>query len=200
MLAKKGMALGALLLVASGAAAGEPGRDWSGAYVGLHVGAVGADFENNPPNPGPVDETGGPIGGGLAGYNLQRGRIVFGVEADVSAMDMEADGPGGSFDEDLMVTLRGRVGYAFGRWLPFATMGLGLTRKEIRVVGFGEDERLEPGLAAGAGVERILTDLLSLRGEYLYVNVPDDTLTVGGLPTNGGSDNHVLRAALVVRF
>ena len=200
-----GIALGVLLAATSGAASADSGMadsgDWTGPYVGLHVGGVRADFNNAfPPNPGPTDEAGSPIGGALAGYSLQTGRMVIGGEIDVSAMDIEAESGGGRFDEEFMLTLRGRVGYSFGRYLPFVTAGLALTEKETQVFGFGKDDRLEPGVTAGGGLERKITGFLALRGEYLYVNVPDDTMTLSGLPTVGGSDNHIFRGALILSF
>lgn len=200
-----GIALGVLLTAASGASAADSGMadsgDWTGPYAGLHVGGVRADFNNAfPPNPGPTDEAGSPIGGALAGYNLQAGRMVIGGEVDVSLMDIEAESGGGRFDEEFMLTLRGRVGYSFGRYLAFGTVGLALTDKEAQVFGFGEEDRLEPGVAAGGGLEGRITDLLSLRGEYLYVNVPDDALSLNGLQTVGGSDNHIFRGALILKF
>jgi outer membrane immunogenic protein len=121
-------------------AAGTLSYDWTGWYIGAHLGYgwVNADTVDSPlynglpghdtvipsslhPNPEGV------TGGGQFGYNLQRGCFVFGIEADLSASAMSGtstaapinlDGasiPGSQImsHEDISWygTLRPRLGY-----------------------------------------------------------------------------------------
>src|SRR6202166_5469795 len=67
-----------------------PLYDWSGFYVGVYGGGGFGNHNINVPALGPLgfanftvnyDSTGA-IGGGGVGYNVQRGNIVVGVEAD----------------------------------------------------------------------------------------------------------------------
>ena len=74
--------------------------DWTGFYVGLHVGYgwgnADTHFQGLPPDqftaldPITLDpEPDGIFGGGQAGYNRQFGKFVVGVEADISASDID---------------------------------------------------------------------------------------------------------------
>lgn len=86
-------------------------------------------------------------GGGQIGYNLQNGSIVYGAELDVESFRIRASrqasaiypvnlGPVGppltftiasSASTDWLFTARGRVGWAFGNLLAYATGGLAMT-------------------------------------------------------------------------
>lgn len=202
------LALGVLLMAAAPAAAADldeifdrPGGDWAGAYLGAHVGFVGAQFNNNvPAAPGPVGDAASPLGGIHAGYNWQDGRYVYGGEADVSFLDIDASSAGGSFEEDMMATFRARGGYAFDRYLLYVTLGLALTNKETTLTGTGSSERLEAGVTTGIGLEMFYSGNWTARIEYLFAHVPKDTQTVGGVPTNGGSDNHIARIGVSYNY
>ena len=67
---------------------------WTGFYIGAHAGGVWGnaslkDDINDGVTPGPFPySAAGAFGGGTAGYNLQRGHLVFGVEADAGYMDL----------------------------------------------------------------------------------------------------------------
>ena len=60
------------------------GVNWSGLYVGVN-GGYGANAASVPT--GGLDPAGG-FGGGQIGYNVQRGNIVFGLEADIEGADI----------------------------------------------------------------------------------------------------------------
>ena len=112
--------------------------DWSGFYIGGHVGYGGGSFgpETNPlPLQGvffPHSIT-GLIGGYQAGYNFQLpNNLVLGAEADVSflsTLDRPRLAPA-PFNTtfDYIATARGRVGHAFGTLLPYVTGGVAWTR------------------------------------------------------------------------
>ena len=175
--------------------------DWSGPYVGVHVGGLFADFENDVPlNPGPADDASGLIAGVQAGYNWQFGRWVAGVEADVSSIDIEADSAAGSFEEDVMGTLRLRGGVAFDRVLLYATAGAAFTGVDATLAGAGSDDDVAVGVALGAGADVAIWRSLSIRAEYLYADVPEQSLNTGGVTTVGGSDNHIGRVGLNFNF
>src|SRR5467141_1325069 len=97
--------------------------DWTGFYVGGHVGYGGGSFG---PGTNPIPDQAvffpysltGLIGGFQAGYNLQLpNRVVLGVEADVSFTG-PIDRPKLDFAPfnttlDYAATARGRIGYTF---------------------------------------------------------------------------------------
>ena len=143
-----------------------PALDWTGFYAGVHAGYATGDGNgaavdpaallalfpgvNNltstasPPFTLGVGQSGW-LGGVQAGYNWQSGRLVAGVEADISAAGIRGQATGtyalrpvflvGDFDNytgtvkvtqdaDYLGTLRGRLGYGGNGWLLYATGGL----------------------------------------------------------------------------
>lgn len=97
-------------------------------------------------------DSSGFVGGAQLGYNLQFSRVVLGIEGDISFVDWE--------ETDAFGTVRGRLGYAWERVLPYVTGGLAVVDSDT-------------GWTAGAGVEVAVSDNVSLRGEYLHFDVTD---------------------------
>jgi outer membrane immunogenic protein len=112
---------------------------------------------------------------------------------------------------DWYGTVRGRVGYAFGNVLAYGTGGLAYG--DVRTYNaaytapgdfFGpfpflygartSETRL--GWTAGGGVEYALSRNLSLRGEYLHVDLGDKTAV---LPAQGGASAVAPGSALLAR-
>lgn len=126
--------------------------DWSGFYIGLQAGYAWANAENSFRFAGEggdfMDEGhinfDGFVGGGHAGYNLQTGALVFGLEGDVeyanlNGDDNEAGGHLFAFDSDVMASIRGRLGFAFDRALIYATGGVAFLDLEGEDKFTGED-------------------------------------------------------------
>jgi len=182
-------------------ASAESDIDWSGFYFGPHAGFASALFNNEVPLfPGPTDTAAGFIGGAQLGYNWQSDSIVFGGEFDLSLINLEGDSAAGNFSEDFMSTARLRAGGAFDRYLVYVTAGLAGTSKEANLTGLPSDSAFVVGVTGGFGVDMMIDQSWSARLEYLYVSVPDDTLSSGGNSIVGGSDNHFIRAGLNYRF
>jgi outer membrane immunogenic protein len=201
----------------------DPGYNWSGFYVGVNAGGAWGTFRARTTtdfNPAPL---GGPsvynisnpredvaalasvgaqdlkgssfTGGGQAGYNWQRDRIVLGIEADMSYVHLRgADSRttpypilGGLFTmtvasqaaADWLFTLRPRVGFAYSNWLFYGTGGLALT--ELRgnftftdtlgpALETGSISQIKAGWTVGAGTEVGLGRGWTVKAEYLYVD------------------------------
>lgn len=135
----------------------------------------------------------GVVGGIQAGYNLQSGSWLLGVEADFNGSDVNRTiaysglQPGSvitrSFTQstrlDWFATFRPRVGYVFDRTLWYVTGGLAVGELEgswqllsdngYAKAGSGRDTRL--GWTAGAGVEHAFASNWSLKLEYLYTDL-----------------------------
>ncbi len=155
---------------------------WQGAYAGVHVGFGNADSAD------------GIVGGGQLGYNWQANRIVYGLEADVSAADIGVDervcmaGVGcahASASLDWMATVRGRVGYLVDpRLLVYATAGLGIVgwSGEAGVPGGFKISRdgTDTGFVFGVGAEGKLTETMTARIEYFGFNDDSDAGVVRG--------------------
>ncbi|MGJ4926583.1 carbohydrate porin [Bradyrhizobium sp. HKCCYLS2038] len=181
--------------------------DWTGLYVGVHAG-----YTRDRASASLVDPTGvanadsrfnGLTGGVQAGYNwVTRSGLLLGLEGDFSFPNYLTSNhtvamlgtPGSNVSElwDYVATARGRVGYANGDWLIYATGGLAWTGgRFINTDAAGNDEKqlaTRLGWVAGAGIERAFAPHWSWRLEYLY-----DHLENGGVRfSNGASYNSAL--------
>ncbi len=186
------------------------GYDWTGFYVGGHLGFATGSSNFTATQPGATTSLSGSLdlfnsfdffkgsGGDLlglqAGYNyMSASRLVVGAEADISFPSLLGGsqtigsaliGQASYHDTvEFSGTMRGRIGYAPGNWLFYATGGFAysydqLTRTQISgtsgaaVPGMVENLYLVPrvGGAVGGGVELALTPSWMARLEYLYTD------------------------------
>jgi high affinity Mn2+ porin len=192
--------------------------DWSGFYLGGQVGyAFGrSNFTATstgpaaPPFNGSLDfyrpinpwfGNGSYFGGLQGGYNLMLpSRLVIGAEADVlfpslivGEQTIRTTRPKDAlFDEETLIsgTLRGRLGYAFGNWLPYATAGFAWSYDRPVWTRFSDPtERgtvLERqllwrlGWTIGTGVEFPFAPNWTLRAEYLFTRYDGHGATFAG--------------------
>src|SRR5262249_49288036 len=190
--------------------------DWTGFYVGGHVGYARGNARVNTLN----DDTDsfrsrfGSLTGGLqGGYNyVLPSRLLLGVEADMSFLNfLSADEvawlrttPDTDIAEriDYMGTVRGRVGYAFDHWMVYATGGFAWSLgRFLQTPGAVDDIdkllHLHTGWAAGAGAEFAIAPMWTARLEYLYRNFGHAEVTFPSGTTAGSSyDLHAIRAGL----
>ncbi|MEJ8572195.1 outer membrane protein [Microbaculum marinum] len=186
--------------------------DWSGLYVGAHAGYL---FGNSDVGFGPLGglstmgvETDGFAGGGQVGFNWQMDRLVLGGEADLSWANLEGShtSSGGVVQTraDWLSTVRGRAGVAFDRVLVYGTGGVAFTSMETSFAGppgYNSDKQGLTGWTAGAGVEWAMTDNLSLKGEYLYVDFSDEPYLLGApTPTPVDLDGSYVRVGVNYKF
>jgi outer membrane immunogenic protein len=154
-----------------------PVFNWTGFYVGAHIGY------------GFSDDADGFTGGFQAGYNWQFSRnIVFGVEADISGTDMNsAIGP---THVDYVGTLRARIGYAWDRTMVYGTGGFAFSR--AAVAGLHDTDT---GYALGLGVEWAIASNWSAKVEYMYYDFSD----FAGIP-GVDADASTIKVGLNYRF
>ena len=183
-------------------------HDWRGSYFGIQGGGVfGSNAAVSAPIVNPVAfingiDIDGVHGGIFGGYNFQSGNIVFGIDNDFSFTSSDAQiGPGASGDLRTLSSVRGRLGYAFDRVLPYVTGGLAYGNVRVRSAGIGSDSQFQLGWTAGAGVETAITDYVSARVQYTYSDLGSD----GFLPNAGGGANidlggiHTIRAGISIK-
>jgi outer membrane immunogenic protein len=185
-----------------------PTANWGGFYLGLNGGYLW----------GTSDWTGGAgtfkvhpqgfIGGGTIGYNFQADAFVLGIEGDIDYVDAKdtasaAICAGCTFKDTWLATVRGRIGYSFGPWLPFLTGGGAWGNAEVNTGG-GTVSDTRGGWTAGGGIEYAFLGPWSAKLEYLYVDLGTATCTAAacGLPADAKIDftANVLRAGLNYRF
>lgn len=194
-----------------------PFYNWTGFYLGGHVG-YGAGSFGPDTNTLPLQAVFlphsliGMTGGFQAGYNYQLpNRVVLGAEADMSFMgplDRTKLTPA-PFNTtfDHLGTVRGRVGYAFGAWLPYVTGGLAWGRTVVDVNDadgnvIDHKTRLQLGWVAGAGVELALGQGWSGKLEYNYIDLGTRTVAFDTAPFGATVDPklHMLKLGLNYRL
>jgi outer membrane immunogenic protein len=179
------------------------GVNWSGFYAGVNggYGWDASDIKKFGPSLGISPEGG--FGGGQIGYNVQKGNIVFGVEADLQAADItdsksQVIPPSAPANMGLTIgtkstldwfgTVRGRLGYTFDRTLVYATGGLayghitdetscsaGAQAQFSCTTGFGKHETDATGYVVGGGVEHKFNSTWSAKAEYQYIDLGKDS-------------------------
>jgi outer membrane immunogenic protein len=189
-------------------------HSWTGFYVGVNVGQGSSSTTTVSVNPLPsaalfvnllpqafTMNPSGVLGGAQAGFNWQHGHFVLGVEADISAADIEETsrespiiqndhtpfpGTGNNIvvqqHTDALTTVRPRIGFVLGsRFLLYGTGGLAIAHvgytasTDFRPVGTTQYNsnfsKTQKGWTAGGGAEVAIVGRWSVKGEYLRYNV-----------------------------
>ena len=99
---------------------------WTGFYIGINGGGGWGESQWDGINK--FDLSGGLIGGTI-GYNWQVGQIVVGAEGDIDWSGVKGTttalcAAGCETRNKWLATVRGRLGYAFDRFLPYAAVRL----------------------------------------------------------------------------
>jgi outer membrane immunogenic protein len=140
----------------------------------------------------------GVTGGVEGGCNYQYTPwLVLGIEADWQATGLSASNNGAvtvggasapftqSFNSHWLSTVRGRAGYAAGPWLFFASGGVAIANTSfsdtISIPGLApgvnsvSQSQTSSGWTVGGGVEWAFAPNWTVKGEYLYVDIPGVT-------------------------
>jgi high affinity Mn2+ porin len=208
---------------------------WEGFYFGGHLGYAWAN--SNWSTPGvtgsmnmaqTIDtfaEAGSFFEGIQGGYNyMLPNRVVIGVEADASFPafpNLSGFAIGGSstftsptlgteiYSDNVLAfgTVRGRIGYAPGDWLLYATGGFAWSRDQLSLTRLATGANDFPqlwrfGWAAGAGVEAPIEAHWTARLEYLFADygATSPTFPAVGQQINSNLTMHELRAGLTYHF
>src|ERR1700674_1998453 len=187
--------------------------DWSGFYVGGHVGYLwgrtrlvddGGRTEAGAP-------TDGVVGGLLAGYNWQfSGPLVVGIEADIGWTNAHGIGSfqavttPNSYDIRWTSHAVGKGGYASGSWFFFATGGVSIADLNVfmpQQIPSMTCGGIYTGFSVGAGVEYALNRNLLVRLQYIYDDFGSKSYV---MPDGGRYDvsliSQTLRGALSWKF
>ena len=161
----------------------------------------------------------------IGGFN----QIVVGVEAELQGSGQKGDGSysfgGGGFNAlvipvttiaytdklDWFGTLRGRLGWAAGPWLPYVTGGWAYGHGSVSgtqttagvVTGFSASQSYS-GWTLGGGVEWAFAKQWSAKVEYLYINFGNGpTATIGTstlLNVSGTMTDNIARLGVNYKF
>src|SRR5215472_8043928 len=183
---------------------------WSGFYFGLNggYGFGSSKWTTGALSTGTFDTTGGLIGP-TVGYNFQTAQFVFGIEGDLDWATMSGSTTGApcpttcQTTNNYVATVRGRVGYAFDRFLVFGTGGAAFSDIKGNVTGIGSVENFQTGWTAGGGVEVAVARHWTVKAEYLWVAVPNGTCACGsppGAPFTISATENLVRVGLNYKF
>ncbi len=201
-----------------------PVYNWTGLYVG---GNFGYSWGRQDVSSGGLlldtPHVDGIIGGGQIGYNWQMNQLVLGLEADFQGSGQKGDGsfigapafiPASTLtftDKlDWFGTIRGRVGYAMDRWLPYVTGGWAWGHGSISAnvtggtTGAGSGSTDYSGWTLGGGVEYAFMNNWSAKLEYLYIdfgNGPSVALPPSAVVLSGGKlTDNIVRVGINYKF
>jgi outer membrane immunogenic protein len=206
--------------------------NWAGAYVG---GNLGYGIGHNPSRLGITDvlplitaeaftlSPAGVTGGAQAGYNWQAGHLVAGVEGDFQGANQKDSicmqacvVPSNDVTAQQKLswfgTVRGRIGYAAGPALLYATGGYAVAgiKTDVQTLNGGVttaasfDKTLN-GWVLGGGIETMFAPNWSTKLEYLYTDygsVSNSFVSAAPFSTilNSELHNHVVRAGVNYHF
>jgi opacity protein-like surface antigen len=155
-------------------------------------------------------------GGGLqAGYNFQTGNIVYGVEAEATltggSKKKSRPGLGGVTTSGLKAeqngrgALKGKLGYSFGSTLVYATAGVAVAPTTFTSPANGaflasKKKVNGVGPIAGVGVEHMLTENLSLKGEVELASFGKTKAKFAAGTSNINSGDVAAKVGLNYRF
>lgn len=182
-----------------------PPYNWTGFYLGLNGG--GAWGTSRWDSAGGFDVSGGLVGGTL-GYNWQAGQIVFGLEGDLDWTNIKGNTTAGctfgcQTENTWLATIRGRIGYAFDRFMPYVTGGVAFGDIRASTPGFAGASSDKTGWTVGAGLEFAIAGNWTAKAEYLYVDLGSFNcgLSCGAFaPDNVSFKTNIVRAGLNYRF
>ncbi|SFH85475.1 outer membrane protein [Bradyrhizobium sp. cf659] len=191
----------------------EPLFNWTGFYVGGHIGGAwtneqfinngsGAPFADLSPGQGFRQRNSGVMGGAQIGYNWQANNYVFGMEGTISGLDNKGSftntvfGVGlddqFSWRANVLATVVGRAGFAVQNNLFYFKGGYAGVNNRLSVIdnvanpstGSGGQTHWHNGWTVGAGWEYGVTRNWIVGLEYNYAAFSSQTYQLGGTSGN----------------
>ena len=180
--------------------------NWTGFYAGVNAGyGFGTSNWSLPPaSPKPK----GFLAGGTLGYNWQSGAIVYGIEGDFDWSNVKGSVSCAvvttcETSSNWLATFRGRVGYAFDRWLPYITAGGAYGNvKATATTGAVSTSASSAqfGWTFGAGLEYAFMGNWTAKLEYLYVDLGSFNAGIAPIVNNVSFKESIVRAGINYRF
>jgi len=183
---------------------------WTGFYVGINGGYGWGEAEvSNSLGSFTTDTQDGWLIGGTIGYNFQTGVWVWGIEGDIDYALIDGNvsntvacgGTTCEVENTWFATVRGRIGYAFDRWMPYFTGGGAFAGTKMTVAGTSNTDTAT-GWTIGGGVEYSFLGPWSAMIEYLYADLGPTTCDAStcGVATDVEPKINIVRAGFNYRF
>lgn len=173
--------------------------NWGGFYAGINGGYGWGDQRFSVSSGSGTYDTNGWTAGGTLGFNIDSGDWIFGVEGDYAWADFRgsvACATATNCDSKLdgLGTFRVRVGYDVASLigtnplLVYGTAGFAFGEAEFKIAGAGgeaSDSKMVTGGTYGAGLEYAVDKNMSVKAEYLRVDIGSDNYNLGGTSVSG---------------
>jgi len=196
---------------------------WAGFYAGLNAGGHWSDKDSvrvNSPAFGASSfdtDLNGFIGGGQIGYNWQTSNVVWGLEADIQALDAShrfaGTFAGASWEArsklEWLGSIRGRLGITpDAKTLLYVTGGFAYGGIELRAAATApfndarKSSETATGWTLGGGAEFAISSNMTVRGEYLYYDLDGEKVSLAGGLATARSDysGHITRVGVNFKF
>ncbi|KWV48377.1 hypothetical protein AS156_18005 [Bradyrhizobium macuxiense] len=193
-----------------------PLYNWTGFYIGGHLGGVFSGSDNTFNGLALTDSGARFMGGVQAGYDWQLSpNWVIGLEGQYSWVgnhQLNAIFPNGSTynnNQRGIASITGRVGYTWGPGLIYVKGGYAYSDNNESVtsggvpVAFTLSDNHSNGWTIGGGAEYMFAPNWSAKVEYQYYDFGDSRFTGPAALTSFGSfhnDEHTVKAGLNYRF
>lgn len=193
--------------------------DWSGIYAGVQIGydfGGGSDYTWSGGIASAYDYTHDPdgvLGGVYVGYNHQlTNGLVIGAEADIARGNVRGKTSApldpttfGETKIEWSGSVRGRLGYAVDRFMPYVAGGVAFARLDFTETGVfqGSAKVSLTGWTLGAGAEYAVTDNLIVRAEHRYTDFGEKAFqTIGPASATFAVDHysHDIRFGISYKF
>lgn len=159
-------------------------QDWTGAYGALGFANTGGGVDEF--NAG-VAGTSLPLDGHqrsiALGYNMQNGALVYGGELSISSGKSFVEGVSDLNYVSGVIDLKGRLGYATGKFLIYGTLGFAKADRNFANPAVTNNPVGVNGLSYGLGVDMMVSDRVFAGMEYLERSLDVGEGDIGGFPT-----------------
>lgn len=156
---------------------------FDGFYVGASVTSTSADMSFSPNDILyiPFDGTLSGVGGEVhAGYNFAPSNgFFYGGELSYGMPAASGEDSNGTFTISSLISAQGRIGYVAGPLMYYGMAGYALAEVDMTtdLCSSCEINVSSSGYVVGAGVEYLISDNLSVRGQYAYYDFGEQDTT-----------------------
>ncbi len=178
-----------------------PVASWAGAYAGVTLG-YGFGAQTDVGDPTLEIDTDGFLAHGFAGYQLENGGFVYGIEGDVGYGGYKGDNAGVESKSGVDGSLRARLGVAVTPdVLVYGTAGGAAQSVKLTDQVTGDSDRNTLlGWTAGAGADVKVTEQVFGRVEYRYTDFGDKDFNLNGAEVDADARGHRVMLGLGMKF
>lgn len=177
--------------------------NWDGLFLGAFAGYGWGTLDDSvDSNLGLTDDeldlTGWLVGVNAGANFTVSEAIVAGIVGDIAWSDIGGSEGTSTYDVDWTGSIRGRLGFDGGAFLPYVTAGVAFANATA-FDGAIEDTQTHIGWTAGAGVEFAVADNVSLDLQYRYTDFGSKEYALTA-PTELSFTSHAVTAGVNFRF